>query len=253
MIMLQVSEGLDFTDANARAVMIFGIPFPNIKDTKVDLKKRYNNEGVPRGLLNGDQWYSQQAFRWGSPWIDFIAFPSCALSFPHAYLSIHRRLPVSHVCICRSIRVPVPHVYPTIYPCPCALPSCKKKRGERQACEWNGAEPPLVRPARIALHWLSQCVSPFRWPKCFSPCVSVFQWPKCGDAVCASCLQYVCMSVCVPACRALNQAVGRCIRHRGDFGAIMLLDPRFTEGRHQKYLSRWCARHASRGACVAAT
>ena len=30
-----MSEGLDFTDANARAVVILGIPFPNIKDRKV--------------------------------------------------------------------------------------------------------------------------------------------------------------------------------------------------------------------------
>lgn len=61
---LQVSEGLNFADANARLVIILGIPFPNIKDSRVDLKKRYNDEGSrKRGLLTGDQWYSQQAFR----------------------------------------------------------------------------------------------------------------------------------------------------------------------------------------------
>lgn len=32
---LQVSEGLDFADANARGVIIVGIPFPAVKDTKV--------------------------------------------------------------------------------------------------------------------------------------------------------------------------------------------------------------------------
>ena len=41
--------------------------------------------------------------------------------------------------------------------------------------------------------------------------------------------------------RALNQAIGRCIRHRGDFGAIMLLDDRFRQPANQKNLSRWCA------------
>ena len=61
---LQVSEGLDFTDANARAVLVIGIPFPNVKDTKVGLKKQFNDQGQQtRGLLSGDQWYSQQAFR----------------------------------------------------------------------------------------------------------------------------------------------------------------------------------------------
>lgn len=59
----QVSEGLDFADANARAVIVVGIPFPNIRDTKVELKKKYNDQGAGRGLLSGDKWYSQQAFR----------------------------------------------------------------------------------------------------------------------------------------------------------------------------------------------
>jgi Fanconi anemia group J protein len=89
---LQASEGIDFADGNARCVMIVGIPFPNVKDSKVGLKKDYNNSaaaasaaagrggssgwcgGRPGGaagagtappprLLTGDSWYSQQAFR----------------------------------------------------------------------------------------------------------------------------------------------------------------------------------------------
>lgn len=64
-VMPQVSEGLDFADSNARAVLIFGIPFPNVKDTKVGLKKAYNDAGQrTHRLLSGDQWYSQQAFRY---------------------------------------------------------------------------------------------------------------------------------------------------------------------------------------------
>lgn len=31
----KVSEGLDFTDDNARAVVTIGIPFPNFKDLQV--------------------------------------------------------------------------------------------------------------------------------------------------------------------------------------------------------------------------
>lgn len=60
----KVSEGIDFADAQARAVVVLGIPFPNTKDTKVALKKQYNSNGAARrGLLPGDVWYSQQAFR----------------------------------------------------------------------------------------------------------------------------------------------------------------------------------------------
>lgn len=33
--MWQVSEGLDFADGNARAVLVVGIPYPHSKDRKV--------------------------------------------------------------------------------------------------------------------------------------------------------------------------------------------------------------------------
>jgi hypothetical protein len=60
----KVSEGLDFADANARGVLVVGIPFPNVRDVKVDHKRRFNNAHQRTlGLLNGDQWYEQQAFR----------------------------------------------------------------------------------------------------------------------------------------------------------------------------------------------
>lgn len=39
--------------------------------------------------------------------------------------------------------------------------------------------------------------------------------------------------------RALNQALGRCIRHRKDWGAIILLENRFCDNRHSKRLSKW--------------
>lgn len=41
------------------------------------------------------------------------------------------------------------------------------------------------------------------------------------------------------AFRALNQALGRCIRHRHDWGAIILLEQRFTMGRNVNQLSKW--------------
>ena len=35
-----------------------------MQDTKVNLKKKFNDQGQrTRGLLSGDQWYCQQAFR----------------------------------------------------------------------------------------------------------------------------------------------------------------------------------------------
>jgi hypothetical protein len=39
----QASEGIDFRDAQARAVVIIGIPYPAARDAKVVLKKGYND------------------------------------------------------------------------------------------------------------------------------------------------------------------------------------------------------------------
>ncbi|XP_048482569.1 Fanconi anemia group J protein homolog isoform X3 [Plutella xylostella] len=43
----------------------------------------------------------------------------------------------------------------------------------------------------------------------------------------------------VQAYRALNQAVGRCVRHRRDWGAVLLVDARFTQRYYTEHLSQW--------------
>ncbi|KNC49459.1 uncharacterized protein AMSG_11882 [Thecamonas trahens ATCC 50062] len=60
----KVSEGIDFSDDNARSVLCVGIPYPNIKDRKITIKRRYNDtHSTSRGLLPGSKWYTLQAFR----------------------------------------------------------------------------------------------------------------------------------------------------------------------------------------------
>jgi len=60
----KVSEGMDFSDGRARAVITVGIPYPNFKDTQVVLKRKYNDMAdKSRGLLSGHDWYEIQAFR----------------------------------------------------------------------------------------------------------------------------------------------------------------------------------------------
>ncbi|KAH6799841.1 RAD3-like DNA-binding helicase protein [Perilla frutescens var. hirtella] len=60
----KVSEGMDFSDDNARAVVIVGIPFPNVYDIKVAQKKKFNDVfESSKNLLSGNEWYCQQAFR----------------------------------------------------------------------------------------------------------------------------------------------------------------------------------------------
>jgi fanconi anemia group J protein len=60
----RASEGLDFSDNYARTVIAVGIPFPNIKDLQVDLKRKYNNAySRMKNILSGDMWYEIQASR----------------------------------------------------------------------------------------------------------------------------------------------------------------------------------------------
>lgn len=61
----KVSEGLDFADANGRAVLITGLPFPPLMDPRVILKKKYleENKLKDRENLTGQQWYQLEASR----------------------------------------------------------------------------------------------------------------------------------------------------------------------------------------------
>ncbi|XP_030755361.1 regulator of telomere elongation helicase 1 homolog isoform X1 [Sitophilus oryzae] len=61
----KVSEGLDFTDANGRAVIITGLPYPPLKDARVVLKRRYLDQchAKDQDYLRGQDWYSLEASR----------------------------------------------------------------------------------------------------------------------------------------------------------------------------------------------
>ncbi|GAB6033539.1 Fanconi anemia group J protein, variant 2 [Chamberlinius hualienensis] len=60
----KVSEGIDFPDNYARAVIAIGIPFPNLYEQEIKFKREYNDKFTKsRGLLSGSRWYEIQAFR----------------------------------------------------------------------------------------------------------------------------------------------------------------------------------------------
>ncbi|GFS01414.1 regulator of telomere elongation helicase 1-like [Elysia marginata] len=60
----KVSEGLDFADANGRAVMITGLPFPPRFDPRIQLKMDFLQENRDKFKgLDGNTWYRQQATR----------------------------------------------------------------------------------------------------------------------------------------------------------------------------------------------
>jgi hypothetical protein len=68
----KLSEGIDFSDAMARAVIVVGIPYPNTQDPQVRMKKEFNDAMLrranagdvnARAVMNGDRWYQLQAYR----------------------------------------------------------------------------------------------------------------------------------------------------------------------------------------------
>lgn len=61
----KVSEGIDFADDAARAVITIGIPYPNVREVSVNLKKEYNDvvRKTSPEIMPGGDWYASQAFR----------------------------------------------------------------------------------------------------------------------------------------------------------------------------------------------
>jgi len=60
-----LSEGIDFSDDAARAVLVIGQPLAEFFDPDVVLKKHYLDRKMRLGLgsLSGDKWYFQEAQR----------------------------------------------------------------------------------------------------------------------------------------------------------------------------------------------
>lgn len=60
----KASEGIDFKDEYAKAVIAVGVPYPSIKDPQINVKKEYNDNTSGKGKgFNGAQWYQTQAMR----------------------------------------------------------------------------------------------------------------------------------------------------------------------------------------------
>ncbi|CAH1640994.1 unnamed protein product [Spodoptera littoralis] len=60
----KVSEGMDFKDQQARAVICVGVPYPNLYDTGVSAKMQYNDKYMTeKNLLTGKEWLRVQAYR----------------------------------------------------------------------------------------------------------------------------------------------------------------------------------------------
>lgn len=61
----KVAEGIDFSDRMARAVIVTGIPFPNLHDSRVQAKRNFLDQKQSRDKtgITGNEWYKVEAFR----------------------------------------------------------------------------------------------------------------------------------------------------------------------------------------------
>jgi archaellum component FlaC len=58
-----MSEGIDFYDDQARAVIAFGIPYPPVNEPEIRLKREFNDEHQSEKVMSGREWYDAQALR----------------------------------------------------------------------------------------------------------------------------------------------------------------------------------------------
>jgi Rad3-related DNA helicase len=155
----KISEGMDFQDQYARAVIVVGIPFAAVKEDTIVQKKRWNTDMMGRQISQRAQKIKAEATA-SEP---ELRVPSI-LNYSPAM--VHQSLVVSHGPM---------------------------------------MEAPLARPdMRHESSYLHGQV-----------------W-------------YV-----LQAFRAINQAVGRCIRHIKDYGAIIFFDERYCEKNNEEHLSGW--------------
>uniref|UniRef100_A0A915AHT6 Regulator of telomere elongation helicase 1 homolog n=1 Tax=Parascaris univalens TaxID=6257 RepID=A0A915AHT6_PARUN len=61
----KVSEGIDFSDSESRAVMVVGVPFAPVSDPRIQLKKQYLCERRvnDKNMMSGEEWYQVDALR----------------------------------------------------------------------------------------------------------------------------------------------------------------------------------------------
>ena len=53
----KASEGIDFSDKMARGVIVTGIPFPNLSDARVRLKREHVDRDRAKTGVSGSDWY----------------------------------------------------------------------------------------------------------------------------------------------------------------------------------------------------
>jgi Rad3-related DNA helicase len=82
----KVAEGLDFADENGRAVLITGLPYPPLKDPRVELKRAFLDEELRKRGRSASLRYDKPPSKENSP--HFIS-PQSPQTDTYRYLHVY--------------------------------------------------------------------------------------------------------------------------------------------------------------------
>ncbi|KAH3755922.1 Fanconi anemia group J protein [Pelomyxa schiedti] len=200
----KLSEGLDFADDTARAVIVIGIPYPSIKDLRVNLKREYND--------------TKQICPSKSRHCPTTAIATQRLpSEPKTHFASQAQTQIQKQLSPPSSSSPSP-------PMSQSIPGTNSGAStQKQSC----TSPSVVPPPNSQLTQQA------------APLVAKTQTQSSASNPPTSNLPNGSAWYLQQALRAVNQAVGRIIRHKNDYGAVILIDARFREPRTAGLLSKW--------------
>nr|CDS28061.1 Fanconi anemia group J protein [Hymenolepis microstoma] len=198
----KISEGLDFADDYGRLVVAIGIPFPAYKDPQIEQKRAFNDA---LRLAGPSQQTSSAQLSSAKPMKRPGDEPSGGLQKP--FKIMHASGPPQNRVFPSKLNPPTP--------LRAALSQSIKdespqKSIPKQVNASSGLDCSQMSSSGINILDSSQVLSGSAWYE-------------------------------AQAYRALNQALGRCIRHQHDWGAIILAEARFVEQprRYLPGISRW--------------
>lgn len=174
----KVAEGLDFSDRNGRGVIITGLPYPNVKEMRVQLKREY---------------------------LDTYKFFSLEDSYCSSSVSQNQIDRTK-----KELALVIPSLFPSNSTTLALTLDTDDQINRDKIDRSSSSTLALVNDVKNIKKKVLQN----------SP-ITGNQWYS------------------QQASRAVNQAVGRVIRHRYDFGAILLADERFASNSTVSTLSSW--------------
>eukprot|EP01038_Epipyxis_sp_PR26KG_P008177 gene8177-11062_t len=206
----KVSEGIDFTDQKGRVVIITGIPYAPQMDPWIILKKKYLDE---KCFVN----------------------PNANSSIQHNKIMIPTQINGNDKML-GSMPITVDNIWSD------AMKSIHSNGGELSGSNVSlqNVSSSLLQSSAVTMPLNNNGFQYQKSNSSFAPNNNVIPRPETSVDNISSGMKLTGQSWYLQsASRAVNQCLGRVIRHKKDWGAIFLLDDRFLVDKQKQQLSRW--------------